>query len=87
MDKKVFGFLGAVAALATMDAAHAAVPVASGPTDPMRVESYADLLDGVANPLAALKADDEARSAGEGVQLAQFFMRDHHHHHQRFDRY
>jgi hypothetical protein len=90
MDKKIAGLLGAVAAFATMDAAHAAIPVVPNPADALKADSYADLLNPVPNAALALKADDEARAARqrEGVELVQYFRRDsdHHHHHHRYFR-
>jgi len=84
MDKKIAGLLGAVAALASVDAAHATAPAAPNPADATRVASYAELLAPVPNAVALLIADDAARvkSPTERMQLAQH----HHHHHHQYRR-
>ena len=85
MDKRLAGLLGAAAALATVGSANAtgAVERASD-----RAATYRDLLNPVANPLEALKADD-ARLASEpaaAMEVAQVTVgvghHHHHHHHQ-----
>jgi hypothetical protein len=81
MDKKVAGLLGAAAALTTLTAAHAATPAQT--TEPA---SYRDLLNPVANPVEALKADDarlaqKTEAAPNETQVAQVFYHHHHHHH------
>jgi hypothetical protein len=82
MDKKIAGLLGAAAALTTMTAAQAAVPTPSA--QPAPAQSYADLLVPVANPVAALKADD-AQPVGGSFILAKTVVikknKHHHHHH------
>ena len=93
MDKKIAGLLGAVAGVATLGGAQAA-PAPTANTPAPAATSYADLLAPVPNALAALKADDAARSQTvnvDGVQLAQYYhshhhhyrRRSHHHHHYR----
>ena len=82
MDKKIAGLLGAAAALTTVTAAHAAAPAQT--TEP--AASYRDLLNPVANPVEALKADDaqlvqKTDVAPSGTQVAQVVYHDHHHHH------
>src|SRR5579875_1653736 len=62
MDRKTAGLLGAMAGLATLGAAHTASAAMPNPAEPPQAESYADLLAPVANPVAALKADDTARA-------------------------
>lgn len=80
MDKKIAGLLGAVAAVTTLGGAQAAT--APNP-DPMRANTYAELLNQIPNALALLIADDAASAAKpEGLQLA----RHHHHHHHRYHR-
>ncbi len=69
MDKKIAGLLGAVAGLATIGAAQAAVEPAPGPSE--AASSYADLLAPVPNAVAALKADNQARS--QNIELAQYY--------------
>jgi len=82
MDKRVAGLLGAAAALTTVTAAHAAAPAQT--TEP--AATYRDLLNPVANPVEALKADDaqlaqKTDAAPSGTQMAQVFYHHHHHHH------
>ncbi|MEP6836726.1 MAG: hypothetical protein ABJA75_01640 [Bradyrhizobium sp.] len=81
MDKKIAGLLGAVATLGTFTAAEAAP--APAPTDVLRANSYADLLEPIPNAVALLQAVDESAPAPgtENVQLAQFYYHHHHHHH------
>lgn len=82
MDKKIAGLLGAVATLGAFNAAEAAPSPA--PTDVLRANSFADLLEPIPNAAALLQAVDEsapARSADENVQLAQIYIEHHHHHH------
>ena len=72
MEKKIAGLLGAVAALGTMGAAQAApAPV---PTDALQANSYADLLQPIANASALLQALDEQQPAASrdgNIRLAQ----------------
>jgi hypothetical protein len=85
MERKIAGLLGAVAALGTMNGAQAAP--APAPTDVMRANSFADLLEPIPNASALLQAIDEsapAQPADSNIQLAQVVIgigRDHHHHH------
>jgi hypothetical protein len=81
MDKKIAGLLGAVATLGAFGAAEAAP--APAPTDVLRANSYAELLQPIPNAAATLQAIDEAAPAParENVQLAQFYHHHHHHHH------
>lgn len=83
MDKKIAGLLGAVAALGTLTAGQAAPAPAGQPADVLQANSYAELLQPIANASAKLRAMDEAPSArAEGpVQLAQAHHHHHHHHH------
>ena len=78
MDKKIAGLLGAVAALGTLGA----VEAAPAPTDVLQANSYADLLEPIANASALLQAIDEAAppKADKNVQVAQFYYHHHHHH-------
>ena len=85
MDKKIAGLLGAAAALGTLNAAQAAP--APAPSDVLRANSFADLLEPIPNAASLLQAIDEsapAPSADGNVQLAQFYH--HHHHHHSFYR-
>jgi hypothetical protein len=87
MEKKIAGLLGAVATLGAFNAAQAAPsPV---PTDVMRANSFADLLEPIPNASSLLQAIDEstpAQSADENVQPAQYYHHHHHHHHHSFYR-
>jgi hypothetical protein len=78
MEKKIAGVLGAVAALGTLTAAQAA------PSDVLRANSYAELLNPIPDAAAQLKALDEreaSQPAETKVQLAQYYHHHHHHHH------
>ncbi len=82
MEKRIAGLLGAVATLGAFNAAQAA-PTPS-PTDVLRANSFAELLEPIPNAAAVLRAVDESKpvpSADENVQLAQFYHHHHHHHH------
>jgi hypothetical protein len=87
MDKKIAGLLGAVAALAMMDAAQAASAPTQNPAEILKASSYGDLLAPIPNAVALLRAVDTAGGATEaaelssGVQVAQYH---HHHHHHRY---
>jgi hypothetical protein len=84
MEKKIAGLLGAMAALGAFNAAEAAPSPAPAPTDVLRANSFADLLEPIPNAVALLRAVDESGpvpSADENVQLAQFYHHHHHHHH------
>jgi hypothetical protein len=88
MDKKIAGLLGAVASLGTFSAAEAAP--APAPTDALRANSYADLLEPIPNAAALLQAIDEsapAPSVRDNVQVAQFYHHHHHHHHHHHSQY
>ena len=74
MDKKIAGLLGAVATLGSLHAAQATP--SQDPTEVLRANSYAELLEPIANASALLKAVDEAKpapSADAGVQVAQYY--------------
>jgi len=82
MEKKIAGLLGAMAALGTLSAAQATP--APDPTEVLRANSYADLLEPIPNATSLLRAIDEsapAPAAGENVELAQYYYHHHHHHH------
>jgi hypothetical protein len=84
MEKKIAGLLGAVAALGAFTAAEAAPMPA--PTEILRANSFADLLEPIPNAAALLQAVDEsapATSADGNIQLAQYHHHHHHHHHYR----
>src|SRR6202521_2306269 len=80
MEKKIAGLLGAMAALGAFNAAEAAPIPGPAPTDVLRANSFADLLEPIPNAAALLQAVDQsapAASADENIQLVQY----HHHHH------
>jgi hypothetical protein len=84
MDKKIAGLLGAVASLGAMNAVQAAPAPSPAPSDVLKANSFADLLEPIPNAAALLQAVDESApvpSADENVQLAQFYHHHHHHHH------
>src|ERR1700737_1588828 len=89
MEKKIAGLLGAMATLGAFNAAEAAPIPSPAPTDVLRANSFADLLEPIPNAAALLQAVDESRpapSADENVQLAQYYHHHHHHHHHSFYR-
>src|SRR5258708_11348712 len=84
MDKKIAGLLGAVATLGAFNAAEAAPTPAPAPSDVLRANSFAELLQPIPNAASLLQAIDESApvpSADGNVQLAQFYHHHHHHHH------
>jgi hypothetical protein len=84
MEKKIAGLLGAVATLGAMNASQAAQPASPVPSDVLRANSFADLLEPIPNAGSVLQAIDEsapAQSAEGKVQLAQYYHHHHHHHH------
>src|SRR6202171_4627078 len=90
MEKKIAGLLGAMATLGAFNAAEAAPIPAPAPTDILRANSFADLLEPIPNAPALLRAVDESApvpSADDNVQLAQFYHHHHHHHHHHHSQY
>jgi hypothetical protein len=90
MEKKIAGLLGAMATLGAFNAAEAAPIPAPAPTDILRANSFADLLEPIPNAVALLQAVDESApvpSAEDNVQLAQFYHHHHHHHHHHHSQY
>lgn len=82
MDKKIAGLLGAVAAVGALGTAQASAAPAPTPTDVLKANSYADLLEPIPNAAAVLQAlDEQAPAAEPKVQLAQWYHHHHHHHH------
>ena len=83
MEKKIAGLLGAMATLGAFSAAQAAPSPTPAPSDLLRANSFADLLEPIPNAAALLKAVDESPtpSADENVKLAQYYHHHHHHHH------
>src|SRR5258707_8929051 len=83
MEKKIAGLLGAMATLGAFNAAEAAPIPSPAPTDVLRANSFADLLEPIPNAAALLLAVDEsapAASAKGNVQLPQYHHHHHHHH-------
>ena len=81
MDKKIAGLLGAVAAVGALGTAQASA--APAPSDVLKANSYADLLEPIPNAAKVLQALDEQAppEAKPKVQLAQWYHHHHHHHH------
>jgi hypothetical protein len=82
MQKKIAGLLGAMATLGAFGAVQAAPTPA--PTDVLKANSFADLLEPIPNAATLLLAVDESgpgASAKGNVQLAQMHHHHHHHHH------
>ena len=90
MERKIAGLLGAMATLGACNAAQAAPSPSPAPTDVLRANSFADLLEPIPNAAALLQAVDESgpvSSANENVQLAQIYIQHHHHHHHHHSQY
>src|SRR5664279_5447 len=92
MDKKIAGLLGAVASLGAMNAVQAAPAPRPAPSDVLKANSFADLLEPIPNAAALLQAVDESAPAPDAnIQLAQvvigFGHHHHHHHHHAWRRY
>jgi hypothetical protein len=84
MEKKIAGLLGAVAALGTLNAAQASPPPAQNPSDALKVNSYAELLEPIPNAAKVLQAIEEQQPVKpweDNVQVAQYYHHHHHHHH------
>ena len=93
MDKKIAGLLGAVATLGAFNAAQAAPTPSPAPSDVLRANSFADLLEPIPNAASLLQAVDESAPAPDAnIQLAQLVIgfghhHHHHHHHHAWRRY
>jgi hypothetical protein len=90
MEKKIAGLIGAVASLGAFSAAGAAPMASPAPTEILKANSFADLLEPIPNATALLRAVDEAGpmpSADDNVQLVQFYYHHHHHHHHHHSQY
>lgn len=80
MDKKILGLVGAITALGAPQAVQAAP--AANPTDILKVESYADLLNPIPNAAQILMAvDSETSSQPARIDKVQYHHHHHHHHH------
>jgi hypothetical protein len=81
MDKKIAGLLGAMASIGALNSAQAAPTL--NPTDILRANSFAELLEPIPDASARLKAVEEAQAqdTDANVQLAQYYYHHHHHHH------
>jgi hypothetical protein len=89
-NKKIAGLIGAMATLGAFNPAEAAPVTGPAPTDILRANSFADLLEPIPDAVALLQAVDEnapAASRDENVQLAQYHHHHHHHHHSQYRRY
>src|SRR6185437_6463259 len=83
MDKKIAGLLGAVAALGTLGAAQASPAPAPDPSDALKANSYAELLEQIQHAEHVLQAHDEQaheKLDQPKVQVAQWSQHPHHHH-------
>jgi hypothetical protein len=81
MEKKIAGLLGAMATLGAFSAAQAAPIPSPAPTDVLRANSFADLLEPIPNAAALLQAVDESGPVSSAdVQLVQYHHHHHHHH-------
>ena len=89
MDKKLTGLVGTIAAIVMCDGAVGAAQAEATQTDPLRAQSYAELLEPIPNASALLMHVDSTTSQGtEGrVQLADYYHHHHHHHHHHHNRY
>jgi hypothetical protein len=84
MHKTITGLLGAVATLGVAQAAPT-----PDPSDALKANSFAELLEPIPNATALLNAMDEKPATENNVQLAyhhhhhhhRYFRRHHHHHH------
>jgi hypothetical protein len=84
MERKIAGLLGAVATLGAFNAAQAAPTPNPAPTDVLRANSFAELLEPIPNAASLLQAVDEsapAPTANENIEMAQLYIYHHHHHH------
>ena len=83
MDKKIAGLLGAVAAFGTLTTAQAATEPAPNPSDALKANSYADLLEPIPNAATILRTlDDQAQDVPQAARekVAQYYYHHHHHH-------
>jgi hypothetical protein len=94
MDKKIAGLIGAISAVVPLEAAHANAVAVPQPTEVLRAESFADLLEPIPNALALLRAADaqtgDLRAEAESpqnpnIKTAGYYH--HHHHHHSYYRY
>jgi hypothetical protein len=92
MEKKIAGLLGAMATLGAVNAAQASQAPSPAPTEVMRANSFADLLEPIPNAASLLQAMDQSEATDPNVQLAQLAIevgprRYHHHHHHHHHAY
>lgn len=84
MEKKIAGLIGAIASVGGFTAAGAASMVPPAPSEILRANSFADLLEPIPNAVALLQVVDESgptSSAEDNIQQVQFYYHHHHHHH------
>jgi hypothetical protein len=93
MEKKIAGLLGAMATLGAVNAAQASQVPTPAPTEAMRANSFAGLLEPIPNAASLLQAIDQSEATDSNVQLAQVTIdlggprRYHHHHHHHHHAY
>ena len=82
MEKKIAGLLGAVATLGAVNASPAPMQ-APNPSDILKVNSFAELLEPIPNAAELLKIVDQSTPSPSeaNVELAQYYYHHHHHHH------
>lgn len=90
MEKKIAGLIGAMATLGAVTAAQATPIAPPAPSEILKANSFADLLEPIPNAVALLQVVDEAgpmSSADNNVLLVQYHHHHHHHHHSQYRRY
>jgi hypothetical protein len=82
MERRIAGVLGAMATLGAVNAAQAAPMPTHAPSDSLRANSFAELLQPIPNATALLQSIDESEpsSSSGNVQLARDYHHYHHHH-------
>jgi hypothetical protein len=84
MDKKIAGLLGAVAAFGTLNGAEAAPAPTPDPSEALKVNSYAELLEPIPDAVKVLRAIEEqspVKPWEDNIKVAQWYHHHHHHHH------
>ena len=84
IEKKIAGLIGAIATLGAFTQAEAAPMATPAPSEILKANSFADLLEPIPDAVALLQVVDESgpiSSADDNVQLVQFYHHHHHHHH------
>jgi hypothetical protein len=89
MEKRIAGLLGAMATLGAVNAAQSAPMPTPVPSEALKANSFAELLEPIPNATELLKAVDESQpnpSTEGNVRLAQYYYHHHHHHHHGYYR-